>query len=64
MSALPRNRKWSWRVLSANLNEETGQGMVEYVMIVVLVGLAVFILSPNVRDAILRVFQHTSSSLS
>jgi len=41
--------------------DETGQTMVEYVMILVLVALAAFILAPNVRDAILHVFQNTSS---
>ncbi len=43
--------------------EETGQTMVEYVMLIVLVALAVFILTPNIKDAILKVFQNTSSAL-
>ena len=43
--------------------EETGQTMVEYVMLIVLVALAVFILSPNIKDAILKVFSNTSSAL-
>ena len=43
--------------------DETGQTMVEYVMMIVLVALAVFILSPNIKDAILQVFTNTSSAL-
>lgn len=43
--------------------DETGQTMVEYVMLIVLVALAVFILSPNIKDAILKVFSNTSSAL-
>lgn len=43
--------------------DETGQTMVEYVMLIVLVALAVFILTPNIKDAILKVFQNTSSAL-
>ncbi len=45
------------------LKDETGQTMVEYVMLIVLVALAVFILTPNIKDAILKVFQNTSSAL-
>jgi len=44
--------------------DEEGQTMVEYVMLIVLVALAVFILSPNIKDAILKVFQNTSSALA
>jgi len=43
--------------------DETGQTMVEYVMLIVLVALAVFILSPNIKDAIIQVFHNTSSAL-
>ena len=43
--------------------DEQGQTMVEYVMLIVLVALAVFILTPNIKDAILKVFQNTSSAL-
>jgi Flp pilus assembly pilin Flp len=57
----------SLSTLDSNLKilpeDETGQTMVEYVMLIVLVALAVFMLSPNVRDGILSVFQHTSSVL-
>ena len=45
------------------LKSESGQTMVEYVMLIVLVALAVFILTPNIKDAILQVFQNTSSAL-
>ncbi len=45
------------------LREENGQTMVEYVMLVVLVALAAFILAPNIKDGILKVFQNTSSAL-
>jgi Flp pilus assembly pilin Flp len=44
--------------------DEAGQTMVEYVMLIVLVALAVFILSPNIKDAIIKVFQNTSSALA
>ena len=53
----------SGSALKAFKEDETGQTMVEYVMLIVLVALAVFMLSPNVRDGILGVFQHTSSVL-
>ena len=43
--------------------DESGQTMVEYVMLIVLVALAVFLLSPNIKDAILQVFHNTSSAL-
>jgi Flp pilus assembly pilin Flp len=43
--------------------EEDGQTMVEYVMLIVLVALAVFIMSPSLTSAILSVFSNTSSAL-
>jgi Flp pilus assembly pilin Flp len=43
--------------------EEEGQTMVEYVMLIVLVALAVFLATPNIKSAILKVFQNTSSAL-
>ncbi len=43
-------------------NEE-GQTMVEYVMLIVLVALAVFLLVPNIKNAIFAVFTNTSSAL-
>ncbi len=48
-------RRWS--------RDESGQTMVEYVMLIVLVALAVFLLSPNIKDAILQVFHNASSAL-
>jgi len=49
--------------MKAFLKDEAGQTMVEYVMLIVLVALAVFILSPNIKDAIMKVFENTSSAL-
>ncbi len=43
--------------------EEAGQTMVEYVMLIVLVALAVFLLVPNIKNAIYSVFTNTSSAL-
>ena len=45
-------------------NDDEGQTMVEYVMMIVLVAVAVFIASPSVTEAILDVFTGTSSLLS
>jgi len=45
------------------LRGEEGQTMVEYVMLIVLVALAVFLLTPNIKNAILTVFSNTSSAL-
>ncbi len=45
------------------LTDEKGQTMVEYVMLIVLVALAVFLLTPNIKSAILTVFSNTSSAL-
>lgn len=50
--------------VKTRLEEEAGQTMVEYVMLIVLVALAVFILTPNIKDAILKVFSNTSSALA
>ncbi len=46
------------------VRKEEGQTMVEYVMLIVLVALAVFLLSPSVTQAIMSVFTNTSSALS
>jgi Flp pilus assembly pilin Flp len=43
--------------------DEEGQTMVEYVMLIVLVALAVFLATPNIKSAILKVFENTSSAL-
>ncbi len=52
-----------YKRFKALTKDETGPTMVEYVMLIVLVALAVFILSPNIKDAIINVFQNTSSAL-
>jgi len=44
--------------------DEDGQTMVEYVMLIVLVALAVFLLSPNLKDGVIKVFQNTSSAVA
>jgi len=46
------------------LKDQKGQTMVEYVMLIVLVALAVFMLTPNIKSAILTVFSNTSSALA
>ena len=55
-------------VLKAKLarfkDNEQGQTFVEYVMIIVLVALAVYIANPNITSAVLNVFTDTSSALS
>ena len=43
--------------------DDDGQTMVEYVMLIVLVAVAVFIASPSITQAILNVFTGTSSLL-
>jgi Flp pilus assembly pilin Flp len=45
-------------------NDEEGQTMVEYVMMIVLVAIAVFVASPSITEAIQEVFTGTSSVLS
>jgi len=45
------------------IRDAAGQTMVEYVMLIVLVALAVFLLTPNIKSAILKVFSNTSSAL-
>ncbi len=50
--------------LKSRFSEEVeGQTMVEYVMLIVLVALAVFLLTPNLKSAIYSVFTNTSSAL-
>jgi Flp pilus assembly pilin Flp len=55
-------------VLSARIKRcwqgDQGQTMVEYVMLIVLVALAVFLLTPNLQSAIITVFSNTSSALA
>ena len=45
------------------LKDDSGQTMVEYVMLIVLVCLAVFLMTPNIKSAIIQVFSNTSSAL-
>jgi Flp pilus assembly pilin Flp len=52
-----------WMRVRARARSDEGQTMVEYVMLIVLVALAVFLLSPNIKSAILKVFENTSSAL-
>jgi Flp pilus assembly pilin Flp len=50
--------------LSMWKNDEEGQTMVEYVMMIVLVAIAVFVASPSITSAIQEVFTGTSSVLT
>jgi Flp pilus assembly pilin Flp len=43
---------------------EEGQTIVEYVLLIVLVGLAVAVASPSITNAVLDVFSRTSSVLA
>ncbi len=49
--------------LKARAGEESGQTIVEYVLLIVLVALAVFFASPTITQAVLGVFSRTSSVL-
>ncbi len=55
---------WYRKTVDGLFRDDEGQTMVEYVMLIVLVALAVFIVMPNIKDAILKVFQNTSSALA
>ncbi len=50
--------------LKMMLQDDEGQTMVEYVMLIVLVALAVFLLTPSISQAIRNVFSNTSSALA
>ena len=50
-------------LMSKLRKNETGQTMVEYVMLIVLVALAVFLSSPSITSAVMGVFTATSSTL-
>ncbi len=53
-----------FRAWAADLvKKESGQTIVEYVLLIVLVALAVFFASPTITNAILGVFSRTSSVL-
>ncbi len=59
------NLKAYLKIISASLKKkEEGQTIVEYVMLIVLVALAVFLSSPNITSAIMSVFTRTSSTLA
>jgi Flp pilus assembly pilin Flp len=45
-------------------DDEEGQTMVEYVMMIVLVAIAVWVATPSITDAITGVFSETSSILA
>ena len=49
--------------LSRFLKEESGQDVVEYALLLVLVGIAIAIATPSITDAILSVFSRTKSVL-
>ncbi len=50
--------------LKLRLQDQEGQTMVEYVMLIVLVALAVFLLTPTISQAVRDVFKNTSSALA
>jgi len=52
-----------YNYLKNRFQDDEGQTMVEYVMLIVLVAVAVFIASPTVTDAVMGVFNGTSSML-
>ncbi len=52
------------QTLQVYLKKEEGQTMVEYVMLIVLVALAVFLSSPTITSAVMGVFTKTSSLLA
>jgi Flp pilus assembly pilin Flp len=45
------------------VHEESGQDIVEYVMLIVLVAIAIALASPTITDAVLSVFSRTASVL-
>jgi len=47
-----------------SLKDEDGQTIVEYVLLIVLVALAVFVATPSVTNAVVQVFSKTSSALA
>ena len=52
------------KVRMQTLKNESGQTIVEYVLLIVLVALAVFFASPTITSAVLGVFTKTSSVLA
>ena len=47
-----------------NFKDAEGQTIVEYTLMIVLVGLAVALAAPNITSAIINVFNQTSSVLA
>jgi Flp pilus assembly pilin Flp len=45
------------------MNEEEGQTIVEYVLLIVLIALAVFAANPSITNAITNVFERVITSL-
>ena len=64
LAIISRLKAWLRFKINRLRNDENGQTMVEYVMLIVLVALALFLLSPNIVDAIMQVFSNTSSALA
>ena len=64
LAIISRLKAWLRFEINTLRNDENGQTMVEYVMLIVLVALALFLLSPNIVDAIMQVFSNTSSALA
>ena len=54
---------WFKAKLARLHKEEEGQTIVEYALIIVLIALAVLLASPSLTQAIVNVFQDTSSLL-
>ncbi len=50
--------------LGVMLRDDSGQTIVEYVLLIVLVGLAVFFASPSITKAVINTFSRTSSVLN
>ena len=55
---------WLKAKLARLHKKEEGQTIVEYALIIVLIALAVLLASPSLTNAIIKVFEDTSSLLS
>lgn len=53
-----------WEGVTELCGDESGQTIVEYAMIIVLVALGVLLASPNLASAVVQVFAETSSLLT
>jgi Flp pilus assembly pilin Flp len=49
--------------LAKHFRNDSGQTVMEYVMILVLVAVAAFVASPNITDTLVGAFQGTSSMI-